>query len=232
MSVTWKARWQTIQDIALGVSPFRSLQNQWLKEQAWPEWQRVLDIGSKPAAMKVLVPFGEGVVTFSNADEGETDTVTLDITKPLPDGFKPYQAIFCLNVLEHVFDTAAALRFFKAALVPGGVLILITPYLYPYHQAPKDFYRFTADWYAELAVQERWRIDGGGALSQGFWSDWVGFAVSYALLRRWGRRGRPMLAALYGLAAVLDAGMSLLRRGRGCTVRNPLGYAYRFTVLA
>lgn len=54
-----------------------------------------------------------------------------------------FDLILCLYVLEHVFDVPTAVRNMHRALVPGGRLVIAVPHLYPYHDEPIDFWRFT-----------------------------------------------------------------------------------------
>jgi SAM-dependent methyltransferase len=52
----------------------------------------------------------------------------------------------CINVvtLEHVREPAAALREIARVLKPGGTLLLVVPHEWEVHQAPHDYFRFTA----------------------------------------------------------------------------------------
>lgn len=52
-------------------------------------------------------------------------------------------AVLCLEVLEHVADTQAAIRSIGRVLRPGGWLIGSTPFLLGIHDPPHDYYRFT-----------------------------------------------------------------------------------------
>lgn len=52
-------------------------------------------------------------------------------------------AIVCLEVIEHVRSPAEALSEFARVLRPGGVLFLSMPFMYPIHDAPYDFQRYT-----------------------------------------------------------------------------------------
>jgi SAM-dependent methyltransferase len=54
-----------------------------------------------------------------------------------------YDVILCLYVLEHVFEVEDAVRSMHRALAPGGTLVLAVPHLYPYHDEPTDYWRFT-----------------------------------------------------------------------------------------
>ena len=48
-----------------------------------------------------------------------------------------------MYVLEHVYDVAAAVDGLRRALRPGGRVVMAVPHMYPYHDEPIDFWRFT-----------------------------------------------------------------------------------------
>jgi len=52
-------------------------------------------------------------------------------------------AIFCLEVLEHVASPEAAAASIRRVLRPGGLLIGSTPFLLGIHDQPHDYYRYT-----------------------------------------------------------------------------------------
>jgi SAM-dependent methyltransferase len=54
-----------------------------------------------------------------------------------------FDAVFLLEVLEHVADPARALAEVHRVLKKGGVLVLSTPFVFEIHDAPADYYRFT-----------------------------------------------------------------------------------------
>lgn len=54
-----------------------------------------------------------------------------------------FDTILCTNVLEHVPEAGKAYKELARCLAPKGTLILITPFLYPLHEAPYDYYRYT-----------------------------------------------------------------------------------------
>ena len=51
--------------------------------------------------------------------------------------------VLIFEVLEHVPDPEAALAEVSRVLKPEGVLLLSVPFIYPVHNAPFDFHRFT-----------------------------------------------------------------------------------------
>ena len=54
-----------------------------------------------------------------------------------------YSTILCTEVLEHIPDPQKAVDEMYRVLKPGGTLILTTRFLFPVHDAPGDYWRFT-----------------------------------------------------------------------------------------
>lgn len=54
-----------------------------------------------------------------------------------------FDAVVCLEVLEHLSQPQAALAEFARVLRPAGTLLFSMPFLYPIHDAPHDFQRLT-----------------------------------------------------------------------------------------
>lgn len=61
--------------------------------------------------------------------------------------------VLCLEVLEHVDGPSCVVAEVARVLVPGGVAMLSMPFLYPVHDAPYDFQRWTRHgWERQLAA--------------------------------------------------------------------------------
>ncbi len=52
-------------------------------------------------------------------------------------------ALTSVFALEHVFEYDKAIAEMRRVLKPGGRLLLVVPFLYYYHAAPDDFFRFS-----------------------------------------------------------------------------------------
>jgi SAM-dependent methyltransferase len=118
--------------------------------------QRILEIGSGRqdrgiGAYSVAHMFdasNEFVQSDVNPAFGHT---VVDVTDMAFDA--EFDLVVCMYVLEHVYDVQAAVANMHAAVRPGGRVIVAVPHLYPYHDEPIDFWRFTAYGLARLFEQ-------------------------------------------------------------------------------
>src|SRR5215207_1692103 len=58
-------------------------------------------------------------------------------------GGRTFDVIVLSEVLEHVHSPHLAIANIRAALREGGRLILTVPFLFPIHERPHDYYRYT-----------------------------------------------------------------------------------------
>jgi SAM-dependent methyltransferase len=97
------------------------------------------DLGEDAYSLRSAFPqAGEFVQSDFNPDFGH---MVLDITDMELD--QEFDVILCMNVLEHIYEVRRAVDGLRKALRPGGRLLIATPFLYPYHDEPIDFWRFT-----------------------------------------------------------------------------------------
>ncbi|MES2953228.1 MAG: methyltransferase domain-containing protein [Patescibacteria group bacterium] len=54
-----------------------------------------------------------------------------------------FSCVLSTEALEHMHDPARAISEIYRVLAPGGTLILTTRFLFPLHDAPHDYFRFT-----------------------------------------------------------------------------------------
>jgi SAM-dependent methyltransferase len=54
-----------------------------------------------------------------------------------------YDLILCMSVLEHVYDHSSAVANLHRALRPEGRLVVAVPFVFPLHDEPHDYWRFT-----------------------------------------------------------------------------------------
>ncbi len=61
----------------------------------------------------------------------------------LPFASGSFEQIICSEVLEHLADARLAVQEMARVLGDGGRVILTAPFVYPIHEAPNDYQRFT-----------------------------------------------------------------------------------------
>ena len=67
-----------------------------------------------------------------------------------------YEVILCTEVLEHLHTPAKAIAEFHRVLQPGGLLLLSTRFVFPLHDVPGDYYRYTK--YGLQHLLQGWEI--------------------------------------------------------------------------
>lgn len=93
---------------------------------------------------------GDSKFFYSNIyNDKNKDYIKLDLTKKFSLKKSSFNNIIIFNVLEHLKDTNMAINELQKILKKDGTLIGSTPFIYPIHGAPNDYYRFTKDFYLE-----------------------------------------------------------------------------------
>lgn len=108
---------------------------------------RILDIG---AADRWIEPMLTANTEYTALDfpstggnmYGARPCVFADAAQ-LPFRDNTFQAVLCLEVLEHVPRPATVMAEISRVLAPGGTAWISMPFLYPVHDAPFDFQRHT-----------------------------------------------------------------------------------------
>lgn len=128
---------------------------EWLKQvlRDIPAGSRILDAGAGETQYRkfcghlnyVSQDFGQydGMGDSSGLQEGSWDNTKLDIIcdiTSIPEPDASFDAIMCIEVLEHLPSPIEALKEFSRLLRPGGQLILTAPFASLTHFAPHHYY--------------------------------------------------------------------------------------------
>ena len=89
---------------------------------------------------------------------------------------KKFNNILAFNVLEHIHNDSHAIDELKRLLKKKGRLHISTPFLYRYHQAPKDYKRYTLEYFEKILKNKKFKIKKKISLGTG------PFLASYSLL--------------------------------------------------
>jgi SAM-dependent methyltransferase len=68
----------------------------------------------------------------------------VDLNRPLPFGDAEFETVLLTDVLEHIAEPARLLGEIARVMKPGGKLVASVPFLYPLHEEPYDYYRYTS----------------------------------------------------------------------------------------
>jgi SAM-dependent methyltransferase len=202
----------------------------WVSDQLarLPEGARLLDAGAGECQFRRFCEHLEYVSQDFAAYDGTGDGVGLqmgswdtrsidivsDITDiPVEDG--SFDAVLCVEVLEHLPDPVAALRELSRVLKPGGTLLLTAPFASLTHFAPYHFYSgFNRYFY------QHWLPEMGFAIEEvtpnGNYYDFVGQELSRSISLAL-RRNRVFPLNLWDAFTVFLARLTMKRLSR----RNP-----------
>ena len=123
--------------------------------------------------------------------------------------------VLCTEVLEHLHTPQKAVDEMRRVLAPGGTLILTTRFIFPLHNVPGDYFRFTRyglahlfrDWRQVEIREEGTTMEALGVLCErlGFqtetlWTKWLSVAwlvlgklcrwCSFVITKEYGEVGR------------------------------------------
>lgn len=70
----------------------------------------------------------------------------------------PFGSILVLNVLEHTFNPIAILDNCLKILQSGGVLVVLTPCVWPLHNYPADVLRLNPNFYEQYALRRNLQL--------------------------------------------------------------------------
>ncbi|MDD4319309.1 MAG: methyltransferase domain-containing protein [Candidatus Peribacteraceae bacterium] len=102
---------------------------------------KTLDIGCGNAQYGFLFP------NRTTLDVAPRPNVQVDIVADAHDlsmiADASFDVVLCTEVLEHLHTPERAIAEMRRVLRPGGLLLLSTRFIFPLHDVPHDYYRFT-----------------------------------------------------------------------------------------
>jgi len=104
--------------------------------------QSVLNIGAGGEIDRVLRAEGIDFISL-DIDAARKPDVVASMGQMSVFGDGQFDAIFCMEVLEHVTNPFQAVAEARRVLRPGGVFVGSTPFILGTHDAPYDFFRYT-----------------------------------------------------------------------------------------
>ena len=141
----------------------------------------LLDIGcgEKPFQAEL----GKYVQNYLGIDDIHTPHLTdrIDVfadASQLPFKGEYFDIILLTQVLEHIKTPLDVMQEIRRVLKSDGILLISWPFLFPIHEEPRDYFRYTEYGMQELCHKSGFRILTIKALS-GFWITYFSFLSIY-----------------------------------------------------
>jgi SAM-dependent methyltransferase len=129
---------------------------------------RVIDVGCGMQPYRHLL--GKGVVEYVGVDrQGALTNPTIEGTaEALPAADASFDVVLCTMVLEHVVDPRRVLAEARRVLKPNGRVVLTVPGVWPAHEVPHDYWRFTK--FGLQQLMQEFELEGAISTLGGLWS--------------------------------------------------------------
>ena len=158
----------------------------------------VLDVGCADGKPRRLLPPDAsyvGVDYFSTAHDwyGTRPELYADAQNlPLTDASVDHALL--LDVLEHIPDPDRCLAELHRTLKPGGTLTIQVPFLYPIHDAPLDFHRWTRFGLQKASARHGFEISAEQAIGHPLETAALGINIAMSkTVINWARQKNPLV---------------------------------------
>lgn len=186
----------------------------------------VLDLGGDKGAEYYGWINGTFTPVVVNLNEKTKPDIFHDLEKPLPVQDASYDHAILMNVLEHIYDYRQLLAETKRAVKAGGTVIIVVPYLFPYHASPRDYWRFSKEALQRICDDSGLQVVAIESLGSGV------FASRYAMLDRLLPLPVRLLTYLARpIVSIADVLFAKLARALGKKY-DPSDYALGYCVIA
>jgi SAM-dependent methyltransferase len=158
----------------------------------------VIDVGCGDGKHKEVILGLPNIKSYTGLEQNFKADIQADLNKRLPIEDNKYDTAILISVLEHLLEPQNALNEIARILKPNGYLLLTTVWVYPYHEAPGDYFRYNDKALEYLLGKAGFKVEkvfslGGTAM------------VVFTILRR-------QLPFLNKISPVVDKLLSLSRK--------------------
>ena len=112
---------------------------------------KIIEFGAEPNSNKNFSNLAKkskvSKIDFSDKYLKHKEVIKVDLNKKINIRNNTYDTVLFFNVLEHLIEIKNARDEVYKIIKKNGRLIGSTPFLYRYHGAPSDYYRFTNSFY-------------------------------------------------------------------------------------
>lgn len=103
----------------------------------------VLDLGGSRRSGYHELLKGKHKIIVNNFEQAENEDLSFDLEKIFPEKDATWDAVLCINVLEHIYDYKNVVSETYRILSREGQAVFAVPFLIQVHPSPNDHWRFT-----------------------------------------------------------------------------------------
>lgn len=223
----------------LRYTPFHPQWFAYLQERRRLRWAAkvargaILDVGSAEERIEPMLPTGCDYFALDypgSAYAARPDVFGHAQHLPFRDG--SFDTVLLMEVLEHLPDPGAALKEVGRVLRPAGRVVLSAPFLYPIHDAPGDFRRWTVHGLEQLSTDAGFSFERpalrGSPLQTGALLFNLGLAWQATHVGGW--RKAPMIALTAAIVPAVNLVAWLLAAVAGSVDRHPMPSGYNWVL--
>ncbi len=127
----------------------------------------ILDLGSGRSKYRsIIAQHGDSFKTLDVVPGPGVDIVSSIESTPFADG--SLDTIYCTQVFEHIPKPWLAVEEIRRILAPGGMAIIMAPFLQAFHADPNDYFRYTLSGLESLFDHPDFEIIESGAWGGAF----------------------------------------------------------------
>lgn len=178
----------------------------------------VIDLGgSRRSGYHELIS-GNYKIIAVNIDKEVKPDLEFNLEEKFPIINNRYNAVLCINVLEHIFNYENILDESYRILKDNGQIIIAVPFLFQIHASPHDYWRFSGECLKKILKQKGFRNIEVKEIGYGVFS-------AASQLKYNAYRFRLINKTAVACGIMLDKLLKLIKADSFLTEKNyPLGY--------
>jgi SAM-dependent methyltransferase len=131
---------------------------------------KILDLGGEKNAYYHRIIQGKHNFFVVNLDMKTKPDLFYDLEKNLPFKEGEYEHVIIMNVLEHVYNFKKLIDESYRIVEIGGTIVVVVPFLFPFHASPRDFFRYTETSLKQILIDSGFKDINVRALGSGIFS--------------------------------------------------------------
>lgn len=118
----------------------------------------ILDLGGNLNSEYHSLIKGENNVTTVNLDNVYGSDLVFSIEEKFPIENSKFDAVLCMNVLEHIYNFDNVVSETFRVLKKGGYFVFAVPFMHHIHGSPDDYFRYTRSAILKMLIENKFEV--------------------------------------------------------------------------